>query len=77
MAIHVLAVVPLIRQLHAAIPEACQAWFADDATIVGSCSSLPQRWHHLSSDGHNFSNASKTVLVVKREKSCCCLLCLC
>ena len=67
MAISVLAVVPLIRQLCAAIPKGCQAWFADDATTVGSHSSLLQWWQHPSSDGCNFSNASKTVLVVKPE----------
>jgi len=41
MAMYVLTVVPLIRQLRAVIPEAFQAWFADDVTAVGSlpCSS--------------------------------------
>ena len=43
MAMHALAVVPLIKQLYAAILEACQAWFVDDAiTAVGSLSSLLQ-----------------------------------
>ena len=42
MAMYALEVicVPLIRQLCAAIPDARQAWFADDATAVGSLSSL-------------------------------------
>ena len=49
MVMYALTVVPLIQQLYAAIPEACQAWFADDATAVGSLSSLFQWWQHLSS----------------------------
>ena len=41
-AMYALAVVPLIRQLCADVPEACQPWFADDATAVGPLSSLFQ-----------------------------------
>ena len=70
MAMYALAVVPLIRQLRAHVPEACQAWFADDATAVGPLSSLLQWWRHLSSVGPDFGyfpNASKTVLIVKPE----------
>ena len=70
MAMYALAVVPLIRQLRAHVPEACQAWFADDATAVGPLSSLFQWWRHLSSVGPDFGyfpNASKTVLIVKPE----------
>ena len=44
MAMYVLAVLPLIIQLHAATPEAGQAWFADDATAVSSLSFLLQWW---------------------------------
>ena len=40
MVMYALTVVPLIRQLRAHVPEACQAWFADDATAVGPLSSL-------------------------------------
>ena len=47
MAMYALAVVPLIGQLSARVPEACQAWFADDATAVGPLSSLFQWWRHL------------------------------
>ena len=68
MAMYVLAIVLLIRKLHAAIPEACQVWFADDATAVGSLSSLFQWWQHLSYDGLEFGylpSASKTILIVK------------
>ena len=54
MAMYALAVVPLIRQLHAHVPEACQAWFADDATAVGPLSFLFQWWRHLSSVGPDF-----------------------
>lgn len=39
MVMYVLAVVSLIRQLRSAILEACQAWLADDATVMGSLSS--------------------------------------
>ena len=70
MAMYALAVVPLIGQLRAHVPEACQAWFADDATAVGPLSSLFQWWRHLSSAGPDFGyfpNASKTVLIVKPE----------
>ena len=70
MAMYALAVVPLIRQLRAHVPEACQAWFADDATAVGPLFSLFQWWQHLSSVGPDFGyfpNASKTVLIVKPE----------
>ena len=42
MAMDALAVVPLIRRLRADVPEACQAWYADNATAVGSLSSLFQ-----------------------------------
>ena len=42
MAMDALAVVPLIKRLCADVPEACQAWYADDATAVGSLSSLFQ-----------------------------------
>jgi len=31
MAMYALAVVPLIRRLHAAVPSVQQVWFADDA----------------------------------------------
>ena len=54
----------------AAIPEAFQAWFACDASTVGSLSSLFQWWQHLSSVGPDFGyfpNAPKPVLIVKPE----------
>ena len=34
MAMYALAVMPLIRQLHVVEPDACQAWFVDDAIAV-------------------------------------------
>ena len=40
MAMYALAVVPLIRQLRTVVPDAKQVWFADDATAVGSLSSI-------------------------------------
>ena len=70
MVMYALAIVPLIKQLRAHVPEACQAWFADDATAVGPLSSFFQWCRHLSSVGPNFGyfpNASKTVLIVKPE----------
>ena len=53
-----------------AVPGASQAWFADDATAVGSLSMLSTWWQHLSSIGPDygyFMNATKTVLIVKPE----------
>lgn len=47
MTMYALAVVPLSRKLHAAIPEVSQTWLADDATTVGSLSSLLQWWQYL------------------------------
>ena len=40
MSMYAVAMVPLIRHLHSTIPAASQVWFADDATAVGSTSSL-------------------------------------
>ena len=65
-----LAAVPLIRRLRMTVPGASQAWFADDATAVGSLSTLSTWWQHLSSVGPDygyFTNATKTVLIVKPE----------
>ena len=70
MAMYALAVVPLIAQLHAVVPDAKQVWFADDATAVGSLSSIFNWWWRLSSVGPKFGyfpNASETVLIVKPE----------
>ena len=69
MAMYALAVVPLIRQLRSAIPEACQAWFADDATAVGSFFLAPVVATSVfcwTGFGY-FPNASKTVIIVKPE----------
>ena len=44
MAMYALAVVPLIRRLRMVVPGASQAWFADDATAVGSLSMLLTWW---------------------------------
>ena len=66
MAMYALAVVPLIKRLRVAVPSVGQVWFADDATAVGKL--LHKWWQILSSLGPNFgyfSNASKTVLIVK------------
>ena len=64
---YALAVVPLIRWLRAVtavVPDACQVWFADDATVVGSLPPILDWWWHLSSVEPKFGyfpNASKTV----------------
>lgn len=55
MTMYALAVVPLSRKLRADMPEACQTWLADDATTVGSLSSLLQWWQYLFSDGPDFA----------------------
>ena len=68
MAMYALAVVPLIKRLRVAVPSVGQIWFADDATAVGKLKLLHKWWQILSSLGPNFgyfSNASKTVLIVK------------
>jgi len=68
-------VVPLIRRLRFDVPDASQVWFADDATAVGSLSMLLTWWQHFSSIGPDygyFTNAKKTVLIVKPEPSFCC-----
>jgi len=68
MAIYALVVVPLIRRLRTAVPEASQVWFADDATAVGTLQTLKSWWQALSSQGPDygyFPNALKTVLIVK------------
>ena len=68
MAMYALAVVPLIKRLRVAVPSVGQVWFADDATAVGKLKLLHKWWQILSSLGPNFgyfSNASKTVLIVK------------
>lgn len=49
--VHGDVVVPLIKQLRAVVPDAKQVWFADDATAVGSLSSIFNWWQHLSSVG--------------------------
>ena len=40
MAMYALAVLPLIRHLRTTVPDVSQAWFADDATAVGSLSNF-------------------------------------
>jgi len=40
MGMYALAVVPLVRRLHNEVPDISQVWFADDASAVGSLSSL-------------------------------------
>ena len=49
MAMFALAVVPLIRQLRTVVPDVRQVCFADDATAVGSLSSILDWWQCLSS----------------------------
>ena len=69
MAMYALGVVPLIRHLRTTVPDVSQAWFADDATAVGSLKTFSW-WQHLSSVGPDygyFTNATKTVLIVKPE----------
>ena len=68
MAMYALAVTPLIRQLHSAHPTVSQVWYADDATGVGTCSSLQKWCDTLSQIGPLFGyhpNATKTYLVIK------------
>ena len=62
--IYALAVTPapLIRKLRSH-PTVSQVWYADDATGVGTCSSLRKWWDTLSQFGPLFGyhpNASKT-----------------
>ena len=54
MAMYALAIVPLIRHLRTTVPDVSQAWFADDATAVGSLSKLFSWWQHLSSVGPDY-----------------------
>ena len=54
ISMYALAVVPLIRHLHSTIPATSQVWFADDATVVGSASSLLEWWNQLVSIGPAF-----------------------
>ena len=54
MAMYALAVVPMIRHLRTDVPDASQAWFDDDATAVGSLSTLLMWWKHLSSIGPDY-----------------------
>ena len=42
---------PLIRRLRTEVPDVSQVWFADDASAVGSLSSLLTWWQQLSSYG--------------------------
>ncbi len=63
MAMHALAVRPLIDLLQTNTPAVRQVWFADDATGVASCSQL-RVWRK----GFGYHpNASKTHLVVKAQ----------
>ena len=61
MAMYALAVVPLIRRLRMAVPGASQAWFADDATAVGSLSMLSTWWQHFSSVGPDYMPTLRTL----------------
>jgi len=68
MAMYALAVTPLIYQLCSAYSAVCQVWYADNATGVGTCSSLRKWWDTLSQIGPLFGyhpNYSKTYFVVK------------
>ena len=70
MGMYALAMVPLIRRLRTEVPDVSQVWFADDASAVGSLSSLLTWWRQLSSYGPAygyFTNAVKTILIVKLE----------
>lgn len=68
MAMYALAVRPLIDRLQSSTRTVKQAWYADDATGIGSCSELRIWWNNLLEHGKGFGyhpNASKTYLVVK------------
>ena len=70
MAMYALAVLSLIHRLRSAHPAVSQVWYADDATGVGTCSSLRKWWDTLSKLGPLFGynpNALKTCLVVKNK----------
>ena len=70
MSMYALAMVPLICCLCTEVPDVSQVWFADDASAVGSLSSLLTWWRQLSSYGPAygyFTNAVKTILIVKPE----------
>ena len=71
MAMFSLAMVPLIIKLMEQSESTVQAWFADDATGVGSLQNLKQWWDGLSTIGPLFGyypNAAKTCLVVRDEQ---------
>ena len=70
MGMYALAMVLLIRRLRTEVPDVSQVWFADDASAVGSLSSLLTWWRQLSSYGPAygyFTNAIKNILIVKPE----------
>ena len=48
MAMHALAITPLINQLRARCPDVLQVWYADDATGVSTCTKLRCWWDELS-----------------------------
>ena len=57
----------MIRRLKIDVPD---AWYADDATAVGSLATLLAWWNCHSSTGPNngyFTNATKMVLIMKPE----------
>ena len=63
MAMYALAVLPLIHSAH---PAVSQVWYADDATGVGTCSSLRKWWDTLSKLGPLFGynpSALKTYII--------------
>jgi len=68
MGMYVMTVVPLV--CHNKVPDISQVWFADDASAVSSLSSLLSWWQYLSSFSPAygyFTNATKTILIVKPE----------
>ena len=71
MAMHALALTPLIKSLAVEVPNnAKQVWFADDSTSAGKLCALRSWWQHLITKGPGygyFPNPGKTTLVVKSE----------
>ena len=47
MVMYTLAVLPLIHRLRSAHPAVSQVWYSNDATGVGTCSSLWKWWVHF------------------------------
>ena len=67
MSMYAIGIKPLINDLKN-VPSTKQVWYADDASVIGTVSSLVDCWNTLSEIGPMYGyypKASKTVLLVK------------